>query len=75
MFSLLRMSQPFANCAMCKKPIPMGAKYFQCSVSTCNAKRTKLHFCGIVCWDAHLPDARHRDAAAIEVVARPDPKR
>jgi hypothetical protein len=35
----------------------------------------KLSFCSVVCWDAHVPDARHRDAAAIETVARPDAKR
>lgn len=65
------MATTFAICAMCKNPILMGSKYFKCTVSTCNTKRLKLAFCSIVCWDAHVPGARHRDAAAIEVVARP----
>jgi hypothetical protein len=65
------MPAVFAPCAMCKKPIEMGTKYYRCSVSTCNSGRTKLSFCSVSCWDAHLPTARHRDAGAIEETARP----
>lgn len=52
------------NCNICKKGIGFGAEYFVCSVSTCNRKRTGLIFCGLPCFEAHLPEARHRDAWA-----------
>jgi histone H3/H4 len=51
-------------CSTCKKPIPFEADYFLCSVSTCNRKRIGLFFCSVACWDAHLPEMRHRDAWA-----------
>jgi len=44
-------------------------KYYVCSVSTCNRKRTGLVFCSIPCFETHLPGARHKDAAAIEETA------
>jgi hypothetical protein len=37
-----------------------------CSVSTCNRQRTRLVFCSVSCWDAHLGEARHREAWAVE---------
>ena len=52
------------HCNICKTPIPFGAEYFLCSVSTCNRKRTGLFFCSLACFEAHLPTARHRDAWA-----------
>lgn len=64
------MNQPsfFKQCSTCKTPIPFGGKYYKCSVSTCNKKVTALYFCSVPCWDAHVPDARHRDAwAEVEV--------
>ncbi|MEO0334895.1 MAG: hypothetical protein AAF202_00770 [Pseudomonadota bacterium] len=54
------------NCSSCKKPIEVKSKYYQCSVSTCNNKRTGLAFCSVPCFERHLPGARHKDAAAIE---------
>jgi hypothetical protein len=30
-------------------------------------------FCSVSCWDAHLPTARHRNASAIEEIARTQP--
>ncbi len=64
----------FAVCSMCRKKIAFGAKYFRCSVTACNAGRLKLVFCSPACWDAHLPTARHRNAAYIEEIAtRPPP--
>jgi histone H3/H4 len=51
-------------CSECKKPIPLGADYFRCSVSTCNRKRMGMFFCSVPCWDAHVPMMRHRDAWA-----------
>jgi hypothetical protein len=65
------MPTPFAVCSVCKKPIAMGGKCYRCSVSTCNSGRLKLTFCSVRCWDVHLPEARHRDAGAVEDVARP----
>ncbi len=60
----------FAVCSMCRREIPFGALYYRCSVSTCNSGRLKLVFCSIACWDAHLPEARHRNAWAIEEKAK-----
>lgn len=59
----------FKKCSTCKAPIFVGAKYYRCSVSTCNRKATALYFCSVPCWDAHVPDARHRDAWAEEEIA------
>ena len=60
------MSEPqfFRQCTTCKKPIGFGADYLQCSVSTCNRNKLAQFFCTLACWDAHLPEARHRDAWA-----------
>jgi len=49
-------------CATCKKPIKWGAKYWVCSVSTCNRVRMSLAFCSVTCWDAHVPVMNHRSA-------------
>lgn len=54
------------NCSSCKKAIGFKQKYFDCSVSTCQGKRTGYVFCSIFCWERHLPGAKHRDAGAIE---------
>lgn len=59
---------------MCRKDIPLGARYYRCSVSTCNSGRVKFYFCSVACWDAHLPTARHRSASAIEEVAKAEKK-
>lgn len=65
--------QPSENCwkkcSSCKKEIPFGAKYYICSVSTCNAERTGYVFCSVSCFEVHLPTARHRDAGAVEKFA------
>ncbi|NUM88595.1 MAG: hypothetical protein HUU37_05260 [Bdellovibrionales bacterium] len=57
------------RCSSCKKTIPFGALYWACNVSTCNRKRTALHFCTVSCWDAHLAVVRHRDTWAEERTA------
>lgn len=54
----------FRICSTCKKPIGFETPFFVCSVSTCNHKRVGLYFCSVPCWDAHVPEARHRDAWA-----------
>ncbi len=56
----------FKKCNMCKKDIAWRSLYWVCSVSTCNRKRVGLSFCSVTCWDAHLPDARHKEAWAEE---------
>lgn len=73
------------KCNSCKKPIAFGARYYVCSVSTCNGQRTGYVFCSVPCFEMHLPGARHKDAAAIESKApssatqptnsAPEPKR
>jgi hypothetical protein len=62
-------SEFWKKCSSCKKPIAHNVKYYVCSVSTCNNQRTGYAFCSVGCWEAHVPAARHRDAAAIEQVA------
>lgn len=57
------------KCSSCKKPIQFLAKYYVCSVSTCTSQRTGYVFCSVPCWEVHLPGARHKDAAAIEMRA------
>ena len=68
------MAEPFGVCSMCRKALSVGDKIFRCSVSTCNSGKVKFWFCSLGCWDAHLPTARHRNASAIEEVARKDMK-
>ena len=63
------MDQVWRKCSSCKKPIALGARYYACSVSTCNSPRTGYVFCTVGCWEVHLPSARHKDAAAIEHTA------
>ena len=57
------------RCSACKNPIPFGARYYNCSVSTCNNQRTGYVFCSVPCFERHLPGARHKDAAAVEANA------
>lgn len=54
------------KCSSCWKPIGFDSEYFACSVSTCNRPRMTRYFCSWACWDAHLPDARHRSADALK---------
>jgi hypothetical protein len=54
----------FRRCSTCRTDILYGAEYYKCSVSTCNRRATALYFCSVPCWDAHVPDAKHRDAWA-----------
>lgn len=56
-------------CSICKQALSFSQNYFQCSVSTCQRKRTGLFFCSLACFEAHLPTARHRDAWAEEETA------
>lgn len=58
--------QHFRLCSSCRTPLPFGEMYYVCSVSTCNRKRTGLTFCSMPCYDAHLPEMRHRSSWAEE---------
>ena len=60
------MNNSWRKCSTCKKDISLGAKYYECSVSTCTGQRTGYVFCSVSCWEVHLPGARHRDAGAVE---------
>ncbi|HEY5934176.1 MAG TPA: hypothetical protein VIU61_06075 [Kofleriaceae bacterium] len=60
------MAESWLKCSACRTEIPFLAKYWQCSVSTCNRNRMRLVFCSVACWDSHLGEARHRDAWAVE---------
>jgi hypothetical protein len=62
-------STAWKHCSTCKTDIAFGQSYYECSVSTCNRKRTALYFCSLPCWEAHLPMMRHRDAWAVEARA------
>src|SRR5688500_186362 len=53
-------------CSSCRSPIGFQATYWECSVSTCTRPRTGLFFCSVACWEAHLPEMRHREAWAVE---------
>ena len=63
------MSDVWMKCTECRKDIAFGAKYFRCSVSTCNRSRFPLVFCSVVCWDIHIGSVRHREAWAEDAVA------
>lgn len=65
----MEVTPVWKKCSTCKKPITFGGKYFVCSVSTCSGQRTGYVFCGMTCFEGHLPGARHRDAGAIEKIA------
>ncbi len=58
--------EAWKKCSSCKTPLAFGEMFYACSVSTCNKKRTKLVFCSVPCWEAHLPLVRHREAWALD---------
>jgi histone H3/H4 len=59
----------FRVCSSCRKPLAFEARYYVCSVSTCNRAKTALTFCSLPCFEAHVPMLRHREAWAEEKVA------
>ena len=65
----MSLDSEWKKCSSCKKGISFEAKYFVCSVSTCNSKRTGYSFCSVGCFDQHIPGARHKSAGAIEETA------
>lgn len=64
------MSDTWKPCSTCKKPLAWGARYYKCSVTTCNSGRFQLVFCSVSCWDAHNPAMSHRSGTwAVEAFA------
>ncbi len=59
----------FRLCSSCKRELPFEARYYVCSVSTCNRARMALTFCSLPCFEAHVPMIRHREAWAEEKTA------
>ena len=62
------------KCSSCKKDILVNSVYYICSVSSCQGDRTGYAFCGVPCFETHLPAARHRQAGAIEKRAPATPE-
>lgn len=58
----LILMSTWRNCSVCKTPIPLGAIYQKCSVSTCR----KSAYCSVKCWDVHVPTMGHKTAWAEE---------
>lgn len=52
----------YRRCGSCKKPIALGALFYDCGISTCR----KSSYCSMPCFDAHVPIFRHKDAWAEE---------
>ncbi|HEY6179637.1 MAG TPA: hypothetical protein VIX73_34520 [Kofleriaceae bacterium] len=62
---VLRRGMASLVCATCRKLIPPGASAVRCTVASCNTGRLKLRFCSVVCWEKHVPTARHRKPAYV----------
>jgi len=68
----------WSKCSSCKKEIGYSSRYYVCSVSSCNTKRTGYRFCSVSCFETHVPGARHKNAGAVEeqspVKSQPSPQ-
>jgi hypothetical protein len=54
------------RCSNCKTPIGLGARYWVCSVSTCQRVRAPLQYCKEECWEVHNEIENHRDGWCLE---------
>ncbi len=54
------------KCIVCKKPINFSTKYYKCSVTSCDKKRSPAQFCSVECWDVHRSIMSHKSAWAEE---------
>lgn len=54
------------KCIACKKEINFSTKYYKCSVSSCDKKRSPAQFCTVDCWDIHRSIMSHKSAGADE---------
>lgn len=54
------------KCIVCKNQINFSTKYYKCSVSSCDKKRSPAQFCSVDCWDVHRSIMSHKSAGAEE---------
>ncbi len=54
------------RCSNCKGEIALGARYWICSVTTCQRVRAPIQFCKPDCWAVHNEIENHRDGWAVE---------
>lgn len=54
------------KCIVCKNEINFSTKYYKCSVSSCDKKRSPAQFCSVNCWDVHRSIMSHKSAGADE---------
>lgn len=54
------------KCIVCKNEINFSTKYYKCSVSSCDKKRSPAQFCTVDCWDVHRSIMSHKSAGADE---------
>ena len=54
------------TCITCKKEIKFSTKYYKCSVTSCDKKRSPAQFCSVDCWDVHRSIMSHKSAGADE---------
>jgi hypothetical protein len=54
------------KCIVCKNEINFSTKYYKCSVSSCDKKRSPAQFCSVECWDVHRSIMSHKSAGADE---------
>lgn len=54
------------KCITCKNEIKFSTKYFKCSVTSCDKKRSPAQFCSVDCWDVHRSIMSHKSAGADE---------
>lgn len=52
------------KCIVCKSEINFSTKYYKCSVSSCDKKRSPAQFCSVDCWDVHRSIMSHKSAGA-----------
>lgn len=61
------------RCSNCKNEIALGARYWICSVTTCQRVRAPIQFCKPDCWAVHNEIETHRDGWAVEQKAPATP--
>ena len=54
------------KCIVCKNEINFSTKYYKCSISSCDKKRSPAQFCSVNCWDVHRSIMSHKSAGAEE---------
>ncbi len=52
------------KCIVCKSEISYSSKYYKCSISSCDKKRSPAQFCSVECWDVHRSIMSHKSAWA-----------